>query len=78
MLMTLKELIKALEKISKENPEIKDEKVYCQVSSEITYIDELDIRFQVNSEKFVSEFITESNLTEDDKSKNPKKVLLLS
>lgn len=76
--MTLKELIKALEKISKENPEIKDEKVYCQVGSEITYIDELDIRFQVNPEQFVSEFVTRSNLTEDDKSKNPKKVLLLS
>lgn len=76
--MTLKELIKALEKISKENPEIKDEKVFCQVGSEITYVDELDIRFQVNSEKFVSEFVTESNLTKEDKSKNPKKVLLLS
>lgn len=75
--MTLKELIKALEKISKENPEIKDEKVYCQVGSEITYIDELDIRFQVNPEQFVSEFVTRSNLTEDDKSKNPKKSIVV-
>ena len=49
--MTLKKLIKALEKISKENPELKEQKVYCQVGREITYIDELNIQFEIKQKR---------------------------
>lgn len=76
--MTLKKLIKALEKISKENPELKEQKVYCQVGREITYIDELNIQFEIKQNQYVSVFSLEKELTEEDKALNPHKVLIVS
>lgn len=76
--MTLEELIQALEKISKENPELKEQKVYCQVGREITYIDELNIQFEIKQNQYVSVFSLEKELTEEDKALNPHKVLIVS
>ncbi len=76
--MTLKELIKVLEKISKENPELKEQKVYCQVGPEIIYIDEINIAFKIKQSDFCVDFASENELTEEDKTKNPQKVLVLS
>lgn len=76
--MTLKELIRALEKISKENPEIKDEFVYCQVGPEIIHIDELNINYRIRQNTHCVDFASENGLTEEDKAKNPRKVLVLS
>ena len=76
--MTLKELIQALEKISKENPELEERTVFCQVDFEITSIDKLTTTFEVKQNEYISEYVNEDKLTEEDKSKNPKKVLLLS
>lgn len=75
--MTLKELIRTLEKTSKNNSEVRENKVYCQIGNEIISIDEVMIVYKVDRHSFCFDIIPHDKLTDDDKTKSISKVVLL-
>lgn len=75
--MILKELIRVLEKTSRENSEVRENKVYCQIGNEVISIDEVMIVAKVKQHKFVDDFVQYDKLTDDDKTKSISKVVLL-
>lgn len=75
--MTLTELIRALEKTSKENSEVRENKVYCQIGNEIISIDEVIIVYKVDQHSFCFDIVPHNKLTDNDKTKPVSKVVLL-